>query len=129
MQKMRGICLLVGSLICLVDCTSRFAADDPHESERRLLEVVPVGAPEHELMDASAKQGWRVVGTPYASDGLPTDLTDRSYKCVSEKGGKVIPMIISEYWTPLKTTLEAQWIMDQQGRVARVCIRRTTDAP
>lgn len=120
--------LAIACLGCASSCTSKFASKDPVETESRLLRVVPVGASEGTLLRTAASQHWRILGEPYQSDGSPTSLNDAGYKCYSEPGGKVVPMIIAEYWRPFKTTLEAQWILNSDHIVTRVCVRTTTDA-
>lgn len=110
----------------LASCGPPLVWGGDEATKERLLAIVPVGSSVQRLQSEATAREWRVSFHDERTfkDGLVHDFGDGC----AFKGGISTNIIVAEYGV-LTTSVETKWMFNAAGKLADLCIRRTTDAP
>jgi hypothetical protein len=119
----RALILLL--FVSLSGCGPPLVWGGDNATKGRLLKLVPLGSSVAELEGEAKNRGWRVF---YRDDrrfkkGLPHYFGNGC----RFQGGVSRDFIVAKYGL-LRTDVEALWMFDDAGKLADLCIRRTTDS-
>jgi hypothetical protein len=124
-MKLKNITVLL-LLLLLAGCGPSYVWGDDADTARQLLRMVPQGSSLHDLRTEARRRGWKLdqrnihifeAGEPQYFDSC------------DGKGGPAVPVIIADYWGPLRTVVETLWIFGPEKKLVGVCVRRSVDAP
>jgi len=114
------------SILLLVGCGPSYVSSDNERTANRLLEIVPQGSSVDDLELEAQRRGWDLKRRRIhiLDAGEPHYLGD----CEGD-GGSAVPVIVADFWGPLRTTVETLWIFNPEEELVGVCVRRTVDGP
>lgn len=113
-------------ILFLIGCGPSYVWGDDETTATRLLEIVPQGSSVGDLESEAQRRGWdldqRNVGIFDAGEPHYFDDCEGS-------GGPAVPVIVADFWGPLRTVVETLWIFNPEEELVGVCVRRSVDAP
>ncbi len=120
---MRALTLLL--FVSLSGCGPPLVWGGDDATKGRLLKLVPPGSTVSELEVEAKDHRWRVSSRDnrHFQKGRPHYFGNGC----RFQGGVSRKLIVAEYGL-FTTSVEALWMFDQAGKLADLCIRRTTDA-
>jgi hypothetical protein len=92
----------------------------------RLLKIVPIGSTVNVLEAEAKSRRWRVWSRDDRS--FRRGLTHYFGGACRHQGGVSEYVVVAEFGL-LTTTVETVWLFNEVGRLAEVCVRRSTDGP
>ena len=113
-------------VLSLCGCGPPLVWGSDEATKGRLLEIVPIGSTVGDLEAEVDAREWRISNRDDRQfpKGEPHYLADGC----EHQGGVSRRIIVAEYGL-LTTSVETSWLFDANGKLASLCIRRTTDAP
>ena len=122
LRQIIAICLLLP----LMSCGPPLVWGGDEATKSRLLKIVPLGSTVSELDAEAEEREWRILFRDDRS--FPTGTPHYLSEGCQHQGGVSRDIIVAEYGL-LTTSVETSWLFNRSGKLASLCIRRTTDAP
>jgi hypothetical protein len=112
-------------LLLLAGCGPPYVWGDDAVTARQLLQMVPQGSSLNDLRAEAGRRGWKLDqrNTHILEAGEP-----HYFNNCDGKGGPAVPVIIADYWGPLRTVVETLWIFGPEKKLVSVCVQRSVDA-
>lgn len=112
--------------LSLTSCGPPLVWGGDKATKSRLLKIVPLGSGVDVLEAEAEARGWRIS---YRDDRQFAKGRAHYFGGGCEyQGGVSRHIVVAEYGV-LTTSVESVWLFEGAGKLASLCIRRTTDAP
>lgn len=120
LRSLFAICLA----LTLTSCGPPLVWGGDEATKERLLKIVPLGTEVSKLEAEAETRRWRLRRDDRI---FPKGESHYLAEGCEHQGGVRRGVVIAEYGL-VTTSVETSWLFDEKGKLASLCIRRTTDA-